>query len=164
MNFKQYLSYIEKVNGKLPEFQRRGQNAYNVLYALDARLCSKIEMIVDPFYVDDKLPAFLKELRKHVTISEIDENVNELISFYNLDITWEDEFSTGHGTFVHMPKMAHWSMSWEHGVIGLSFVDEKYSKLEAVTFAHLFTKGIDVSLALELARSYVSNIQLREKT
>lgn len=91
-----------------------------------------------------------------------EDNVDQVLSFYEIKISWEDEFTSDGVTFTKCPDMAHWSLSWKHGTLSMSFVKEKYAKLEAAVVGHLYTQGVDVALALELARSYAATIQDRE--
>jgi hypothetical protein len=163
MNLEEYYEYIEKVNGPVPMHLRRGQYAYGLLWSIDKEICADIEGIADLFHHDANIPQFLEALRSHVHIKEIDhENVDKILSFYEITLSWEDEFTSDGVNFTKHPEMAHWGMSWKYGTLSMSFLKEKYAKLEAAVVGHLFTQGVDVALALELARSYAAIIQGRE--
>jgi hypothetical protein len=163
MDIKEYCDFVNKVNGEIPPNFRRGQYAYITLWNTDKKICSDVEGIADPFHIDACLPKFLEALKDHVHIQEIDEdNVDQVLSFYEIAVTWEYEFVGGNGKIVTIPEFAHWCLSWKHGTLSMSFVEEKYAKLEAAVVGHLYTQGVDVALALELARSYAATIQDRE--
>jgi hypothetical protein len=164
MNLEEYYKFVERANGPVPENLRRGQYTFSSLWNIDCKLCRKVSKKIDPFYKDELVADFLTELKRFVTIDEIDQdNIDQILSFYEVKISWEDEFTSDEVTYTKIPEMAHWCMSWKHGVLAMSFVDEKYAKLEAGVVAHLFSNGIDVALSLELARCYASVIQNRER-
>lgn len=163
MNLEEYYDYVNKVNGEVPAHFRRGQYAYVTLWQTDKKICSDVEGIADPYHNEGNTPKFLEALKSHVHIQEIDEdNVDQVLSFYEIEVTWEYEFIGSNGKTVTIPEFAHWCLSWKHGTLSMSFVKEKYAKLEAAVVGHLYSQGVDVALALELARSYAATIQDRE--
>jgi hypothetical protein len=163
MDIKEYCDFVNKVNGEIPPNFRRGQYAYITLWNTDKKICSDVEGIADPYHNDGNIPKFLEALKSHVHIQEIDEdNVDQVLSFYEIALSWEDAFTSDGVTYTNHPDMAHWGMSWKHGTLSMSFVKEKYAKLEAAVVGHLYSQGVDVALALELARSYAATIQDRE--
>lgn len=61
---------------------------------------------------------------------------------------------------------AYWQLSWSHGSIALSWlneVDEKFARLEAAMFIYLWTTGVPASLCSELISFYSHGLKELEK-
>jgi len=67
----QFADYINCFSGERPKEQRLGQWAFNILYEMYPDIANTLRATnCDPFFNDDKIPFFLKELLNFVDMKK----------------------------------------------------------------------------------------------
>ena len=81
-------------------------------------------------------------------------NYEPILEWAKAEVAWDDTFVNGKGEKFVRPKLAHWTLLWEHGFIGFDTIkakeDEPKARMASALFIYLWCKGIPASLADDL--------------
>lgn len=96
------------------------------------------------------------------------DNVETILRWADASVEWSDVFVNGKGERKQRPNLAHWSMVWKPGFIGFcslsqnSDTDRTRARWASACFIYLWCKGIEASLACELAEAYVNHYKVED--
>lgn len=108
--FEEFVENVQARRRNNPD-EREGQAAYTVLHSLRQDLAERVDgSRLDPFYSDDRLPAFLGWLRRWL---EIDAIIAQINSDPRFDLPEDDEPAFK----ANLPSAQQWEKWREAGIV-----------------------------------------------
>lgn len=85
-----------------------------------------------------------------------------ILEWAEAKVEYNDEFVSD-GIITKMPEYGSYSLIWKNGVMHLDYDKDQEEKARkcAALFIYLWTRGVDCSIAINCARSYVDNVIIR---
>lgn len=90
------------------------------------------------------------------------DNYEPILEWAEAKVKYNDEFISD-GIITKMPEYGSYNLVWKNGVMHLDYDKDQGDKARmcAALFIYLWTRGVDCSIAINCARSYVNNIIIR---